>query len=188
MRLFSEKGFRGTSIAQIESAAGLTPGSGGLYHHFSTKEAVLAEGVARHLARLDALRDVRRVFVGVGDLRAQLAVTARYYLAELDSQSELLRLVIAEGRRQPDLLAAASHQLVALTYESFAEWLTEMTDGKLAGEQCRATATVGLGALLASRLTKDVLDTEGLEVADEALVSTWVEMIAGLIEPDGSQE
>jgi len=42
MRLFSEQGFRGASVAQIEAAAGLTPGAGGLYHHFGSKEDVLA--------------------------------------------------------------------------------------------------------------------------------------------------
>lgn len=31
MRLFGEQGYKATSVAQIEKAAGLTPGSGGLY-------------------------------------------------------------------------------------------------------------------------------------------------------------
>ena len=57
MRLFSEQGFRGASVAQIEAAAGLTPGAGGLYHHFGSKEDVLASGVRRHLKRLEPLRD-----------------------------------------------------------------------------------------------------------------------------------
>ena len=61
MRLFSEHGYAGTSIAKIEAAAGLTPGAGGLYHHFKSKEAVLAAGIERHLARLQALREIRRV-------------------------------------------------------------------------------------------------------------------------------
>ena len=61
MRLFSEQGFRGASVAQIEAAVGLTPGAGGLYHHFESKEEVLAFGVRRHLQRLEALRDVRRI-------------------------------------------------------------------------------------------------------------------------------
>jgi len=61
MRLFSEQGFRGASVAQIEAAAGLTPGAGGLYHHFGSKDDVLASGVRRHLQRLEPLRDIRRV-------------------------------------------------------------------------------------------------------------------------------
>ena len=85
MRFFSENGYSGTSIAKIEAAAGLTPGAGGIYHHFKSKEALLAAGIERQLARLDALRDIRRVLGPLGDLKAELTLTARYILAELDA-------------------------------------------------------------------------------------------------------
>ena len=39
MRLFGEQGYKGTSVIQIEKAAGLTPGAGGIYHHFSSKKS-----------------------------------------------------------------------------------------------------------------------------------------------------
>jgi AcrR family transcriptional regulator len=42
MRLFSTKGFEATSVSQIEAAAGLSPGSGALYRHFASKEALLS--------------------------------------------------------------------------------------------------------------------------------------------------
>ena len=60
MRLFSEHGYAATSIAKIEAAAGLTPGAGGIYHHFASKEAVLAAGIERQLSRLGALREIRQ--------------------------------------------------------------------------------------------------------------------------------
>ena len=95
----------GASVAQIEAAAGLSPGAGGLYHHFRSKEEVLAAGIERQLARLDALRDVRRLLAGVGDMRAELTITARYFLAELDSQSELFRILVFENRSRPSCSA-----------------------------------------------------------------------------------
>ncbi|MGH8967612.1 MAG: TetR/AcrR family transcriptional regulator, partial [Actinomycetes bacterium] len=52
MELFSEHGYRGTSITQIEQAVGLSPGAGGIYHHFPSKEALLTAGVERQLSRL----------------------------------------------------------------------------------------------------------------------------------------
>lgn len=179
MRLFSEQGFRGTSVAQIERAAGLSPGSGGLYHHFDSKDAVLAAAVARHLSRLEALRDIRRVFSGLGDLRAQLTITARYFLAELDSQTELLRLLSSEARRQPDLLTDAVDQLLRETYESFGGWLAR--ESAIPEERLRGIVFLGLGSLLSSRLTRDVLGAEGLVPDDEELVEAWAEMMLGAL-------
>ena len=177
MRLFSEQGFRSASVAQIEQAAGLTPGAGGLYHHFSSKEEVLAAGVRRNLERLQAVRDVRRVIGNLGDLRAELSVTARYFLAELDSQSELLRIVVSETRRQPQLLAEAADQLIASTFQGFAEWLRE-TAGVVAEEKDASTiAALALGALLSSRLLHNVIGVETLGVDDDTLVSGWVDMV-----------
>ena len=184
MRLFAERGLRGTSVSQIEAAAGLSPGSGGLYHHFSSKDAVLAEGVARHLARLDALRDIRQVFAGIGDIESQLAITARYYLAELDSQADLLRLLAAEARRRPDLLTSAVDHLVARTYEDFVEWLGQAAP-QAPRERVRAVSTIGLGALLASRLTRDVLGVGSSGVSDEVLVATWTQMMARALDDAG---
>jgi AcrR family transcriptional regulator len=184
MRLFAQRGFRGTSVSQIEAAAGLSPGSGGLYHHFSSKDAVLAEGVARHLARLDALRDIRQVFAGIGDIESQLAITARYYLAELDSQADLLRLLVAEARRKPDLLTSAVDHLVARTYEDFAEWLGQAAP-QAPRERVRAVSAIGLGALLASRLTRDVLGVGSSGVSDEIFVATWAEMMARALDDAG---
>ena len=111
MRLFSERGFSATSIAKIEAASGLTPGAGGLYHHFKSKEAILAAGIERQLSRLDALRDIRRVLTPLGDLKAELTLTARYILAELDNESELLRILSSEARNRPQLLTVAVDRL-----------------------------------------------------------------------------
>lgn len=182
MRLFGEKGFRGTSVAQIEAAAGLTPGAGGLYHHFSSKEALLAAGIERHLARLDALRDIRRILTNLGDLRAELSVTARYFLAELDSQVELFRLLISEVRARPTLLTDAADQLVASTYRSFAEWLQHGSGESLSEERATMIATLSLGSLLSTRFISGVLGLDSTDVDDEALVAAWVDMVAAMIE------
>jgi AcrR family transcriptional regulator len=51
IRLFGEQGYAATTISQIEAAAGLSPGSGGLYRHFPSKDALLAEGVRQQIGR-----------------------------------------------------------------------------------------------------------------------------------------
>jgi AcrR family transcriptional regulator len=182
MRLFGEKGYKGASITQIEAASGLSPGAGGLYRHFKSKEELLAAGVQRHLERLDALRDVRQVFNNFGNLHDQLAITARYFLAELDSQAELLRILVSERRQWPHLLSKAVDQLIASTYQSFADWLSQVAGSDLSEDRATTIATLALGSLLSSRLLRNVIGIEGLSVADDAIIPTWVEMVICLLQ------
>jgi AcrR family transcriptional regulator len=180
MRLFSENGYSGTSITKIEAAAGLTPGAGGIYHHFKSKEALLAAGIERQLARLDALREIRNVLGPLGDIKAELTLTARYILAELDSESELLRILTSEARNRPQLLSTAAEQLVSSTFTGFAAWIGERTETPLTEEQATAIAAVGLGSLLSSRLLVDVLGIPA-QVDDLTLVDTWVQMMTTVL-------
>ncbi len=183
MRLFSEHGYAATSIAKIEAAAGLTPGAGGLYHHFKSKEAVMMAGIERQLARLDALRQIRSVLTPLGDVKSELTLIARYILAELDSESDLLRILASEARNRPQLLTAAADRLVSSTFEGFASWIAERSEQALSGEQATATAVLGLGSLFSSRLLRDVLGVP-MQLDDQTLVDTWVRwMLVALDRP-----
>jgi AcrR family transcriptional regulator len=176
MRLFSEHGYAATSIAKIEAAAGLTPGAGGLYHHFASKEAVLAAGIERRLSRLAALREIRQVLGTLEDLKAELTLTARYILAELDSESELLRILASDVRNRPQVLKTAVEQLVSSMFTGFATWIGERAERAVPAEEATAIASFGLGSLLSSRLLRDVLGIPS-EVDDVVLVDTWVQMM-----------
>jgi AcrR family transcriptional regulator len=176
MRLFSEHGYAATSIARIEEAAGLTPGAGGLYHHFKSKEAVLAAGIERQLERLGALRTIRQVLGSLGDVRAELTLTARYFLAELDNESELLRILASDVRNRPQVLTAAAEELVSSTLADFARWIAEEAEREVPAEEARARAALALGSLVSSRLLRDVLGVP-VEVDDGTLVESWVQMV-----------
>jgi AcrR family transcriptional regulator len=184
MRLFSERGYSGTSIATIEAAAGLSPGAGGLYHHFKSKEAVLSAGVERHLARLDALRDIRRLLTPMGDTKAELTLMARYALIELDNETELLRILAADGGGRTKVLTAAVERIVNATVESFASWISERATRKLPAKAAERIAAVGLQSLLGSHLLQKVLGIRS-PVEDDAFVDTWVEMMLARIRQAG---
>jgi AcrR family transcriptional regulator len=183
MHLFSQNGYAATSIAKIEAAAGLTPGAGGIYHHFASKEAVLTAGIERQLARLGALRDIRNVLGSLGDLKAELTLTARYVLAELDSESELLRILASDARNRPQVLTAAVEELVSSTFTGFAKWIGERAERSISVREATALAAFGLGSLLSSRLLRDVLGIPA-QADDETLVATWVQlMVVALTDP-----
>jgi AcrR family transcriptional regulator len=185
MHLFGENGFSGTSVAAIERAAGLTPGAGGLYHHFRSKDAVLTAGLERHLGRLGALRDIRRLFTGVGDLGIELTIVARYLLSELEAESELLHVLLTEARRRPELVQTTMATLVDSACAEFAAWLVE--EWAVPAERARSVSVVALGALLSHRLVRTVVPVDVAAVAgmvdDETFVAMWVDTFRRALQP-----
>lgn len=175
IELFARDGYQGTSIVRIERAVGLTPGSGAIYHHFPSKQALLRAGLQRQLDRRGALRDIQRILLDLGDLRAELTVLARYALMELDEETELLRLVLTESRFQPDVLGTVVDQLIAAGHTGFAGWLHERRG--LDPRHAETVASVGLGALFAHRLPQLVLGHRALSIDDDDFVATWVRML-----------
>src|SRR5215813_2487293 len=102
MTLFSENGFRGTTVGEIERRAGLTPRAGALYRHFPSKEAVLEASFERHISELEAMHNAIEL-MPLGNLCAELTLLARFGLQMLDSERSLRRIVITEGDRFPEL-------------------------------------------------------------------------------------
>ncbi|WP_018178790.1 TetR/AcrR family transcriptional regulator [Jongsikchunia kroppenstedtii] len=180
MRLFGEQGYRATSVAQIEAAAGLAPGSGGLYHHFRSKELLLEAGIDRHLDRVRALRDISQIFEGLADMRSELTVLGRFTLEVLDEESQLLRIVSSELRDRPQKLTDAVEQMLADSYRQLANWIERQVPD-IERAQAETTATVALNALFGYRATRDVLG-ESASPGDDEIVAEWVEFVASRLE------
>jgi AcrR family transcriptional regulator len=123
MRLFGEQGYQATSVAQIEAAAGLAPGSGALYHHFKSKEELLGAGVDRQLDRRSAMRDIRSLFAGLGDLRIELTMLGRYVLTVLDDETQMLRVASQVPADLSKRLTAAYGALFEGLYAELADWV-----------------------------------------------------------------
>lgn len=177
MRLFGDRGYDATSVAEIERSAGLTPGAGGLFHHFPSKEAVLAAAIERQLARLEAVRQIRGAVPPLGDLRAELSLVARYVLLELEEEQELLRVLISQGRQRPHLLAGAVEQIARGTFDEFAALF-----GRSGGTE--VGAALALGSLVAFASAELLLGQALVHADREEVIATWVEMVMGLIESE----
>lgn len=102
VRLFARQGFKGTTVGQIEDAAGLIPRRGALYRHFPSKRALLEAAVERHTHELNSLSHVVDLFP-LGDLRAELTLLIRWLLAELDRERDVIRILEKEGEHVPEL-------------------------------------------------------------------------------------
>ncbi|MCX8555247.1 MAG: TetR/AcrR family transcriptional regulator [Mycolicibacterium sp.] len=181
MRLFSEQGYKATSITQIEKAAGLVPGCGALYNHFKTKEAVLAAGIDRQLDRRRAMHDISALFAGEGELRTELTLLGRYVLSVLNQESQFLQVAARTPTEQSDRVNAAYAALVDGLYSELSDWIRGCAPG-LDEHEARRMAVVGVNALLGKQATRVVFHAPQADTPDDEFIADWTAMLAGRIE------
>jgi AcrR family transcriptional regulator len=106
LRLFAERGFRATTIADIAEATGTAHGL--VYHYFSSKDDLLTAILERY-AFVGTLGDllVDSHESPAADVLTEIAVG---FSRALDERADLLRLVVAESGSNP-LVAEALAQV-----------------------------------------------------------------------------
>ena len=181
MRLFGEQGYQATSITQIEAAAGLAPGSGALYHHFKSKEALLEAGIDRQLDRRRAMHDIRTLFAGLGDLRIELTMLGRYVLTVLDEEAQLLQIAARTPPDQSPRLNNAYAALIDGLSAEVADWIKGWAP-KISKHDATAIAAVGVDALLGRRATHAVFRMPAMDMQDGDFIAAWAAMLAGRVE------
>jgi AcrR family transcriptional regulator len=164
MTLFADRGFRETTVGDIEVAAGLQPRRGALYRHFRSKEALLEAAVQQHLASVEAGlvamddRDPDR------DIAAAALPLGRWFLAELDAERRLFRILEHD----------AGHRRIAELIERRAHRVRPRVDAD-------ALAIVVVGPLANHRRCEWTFGGAPLGVNDERLLRTWAESLARLV-------
>ncbi|MFJ6215139.1 TetR/AcrR family transcriptional regulator [Streptomyces sp. NPDC092296] len=186
MRLFGEQGYTKTTIAEIERAAGLSPGSGALYRHFRSKEELLAEGVRAKVAGnaglLALLGDPQAA--AALPLRERLAALARAGLRRLDGERDLNRIVVRDLAAFPALLAEVREGEMRRIHAGVAQWL-RMQAGP--GERdWDALAVVLVGAISHFWLLRDVFGTHPSGLDEDRMVAAFVDLAEGLLQRPGS--
>lgn len=92
LKLFVEQGYQKTSIAGIETEAGLVPRAGAFYRHFDGKQTLLVEIAKAYVSEtpedfgLDRLADF-------GDTRSELVAIALKYEEAMIRQKPFARLI-----------------------------------------------------------------------------------------------
>ena len=100
-RLFVERGYRATSIAMIEEAAGLAPRTGGFYRHYPGKAELAAEICETEIIETRADLGFDGV-LPLGDTRAELVLVGKGYAKAFERQAPLASLA-AEVRHLPQI-------------------------------------------------------------------------------------
>jgi AcrR family transcriptional regulator len=180
-RLFAERGYRGTSVGDIEAAAGLAPRAGGLYKHFESKEALLRAVMAQHADAVDEF-DARLLTLDLGDLHAEVTLVARWGLAELRQEHELTRIVMKEGERFPELRTAFRDLIVGRGHRLGRAWIEARAERfGVRVEDPQALATVLVDALVGYTLEEVLVGPSPAGVDDERFLAAWIDAATTLI-------
>ena len=184
MRLFSDRGFEATSVSQIEAAAGLAAGSGALYRHFKSKDALLAAGIDRQLDRRAAMHDIRDLFAGLGDLRSELTVLGRYLLSVVDQETELLQIAARTPAGISEHLDTAYAALVDGLIDELNGWITAWAPRADSG-QTKVLAALGINSILGQRFARHLFRRTDDHEPDDVYLKEWTAVLAARVEEIG---
>ena len=179
--LFLQQGFAGTTVTQIEAAAGLSPGSGSFYRHFRSKQAVLQAVVDREVERLDAERHLGPEPEETdGDVRAALAGELRQRLGNLQRIQPLMLLLAREREHLGPSAANLGDLLVARNLKLRAERLAAWMDsGAIPRRDADALAAVVLHALTGLHLSESFFGSPPGGLTADTIVAMLVELVTG---------
>jgi AcrR family transcriptional regulator len=188
MRLFADKGYERTSIADIQRAAGLHPGSGALYKHFPSKEAVLRAGINRFVEDIERGRAVLRAPAATAGMT--LEAVGRELLRLLGEERDALRIVWRELDQFPDLQARVGRDRIQYGYASAATWVREqVTAGTLATDDPEATAVVLMSSVTMYRVLEALFGEPPGRINPERFLRAWLRVAAhGVMTPATSSE
>jgi AcrR family transcriptional regulator len=185
MRLFGEQGYAATSVAQIEAAAGLTPGAGGLYAHFRSKEALLRAGLE---ALLTPDPDLGEATGGAGarptEPLAELEGVVRAGLARLEHDRDDSRVLVRDLRRLPDLLELSADRELRPLHDRLEAYLSSPRFRVPEGATARGLAAVLVGATANFWLLADVFGGYPAGVTEDEFVATLARLTATLLTPE----
>jgi AcrR family transcriptional regulator len=181
MALFADRGFDGTSVGEIERAAGLAARSGALYQYFKGgKEELLRATIERELEAIDELGSVLDM-LPLGDLQAELTLMARWNLSSLERRSQLSRFVRRDAARLPDDLRDTLYdRLVDQPYRLVVDWLRERLPNAERPPDLYPLALILVEPMASYRSIRQTFGHVPDDIDDERFVAAWVQTALAL--------
>ncbi|HEX2313361.1 MAG TPA: helix-turn-helix domain-containing protein [Thermomonospora sp.] len=189
LRLFADRGYAATSVAEIEAAAGLSPGAGGLYRHFRSKEEVLGAAVREHIAR--TREQIARVLENASvfedrPLEVRLKMACKAGLAKMREEQDLVRVLFRDLDQFPGLIAEMREGIVNPLYDGIATWLSTQPEYAGADEDWQAIASVLGGAVVNYWLANESMYEAPSRIDEARFVNGWARLALGLVAAERS--
>jgi len=174
VRLFAEKGFRGTTTRELAAAVGVSEPV--LYQHFATKRGLykaIIEAICANDERDEALEKAR----AAGDDYTFFARLAELILQWHDEQPQILRLLLfsaLEGHELKDLFV---ERQVVVHYEILAEYIKRrQADGAFRQTDAYLAARAFTGMVSHQGVAKNVLGLRDLKGDSKQIARSIAEM------------
>lgn len=180
LSLFAQQGVDATSVTELEEKAGLKPGSGSFYRHFSNKEELFAEVIQAEVSRIKSQSAVlsKTLEGSLGDTRAELRLHVRSMLVGFSLMEDFIRILAQEQARGPELMALLADVLVTEGRATEAERLKEKIDaGEVVAVDPERLSSLILSAVSGFALMRIYAGGDTVAGDDEAFVDTLVSVI-----------
>ncbi|WP_168221081.1 TetR/AcrR family transcriptional regulator [Actinomadura sp. WMMA1423] len=184
LRLFADRGYAATSVAEIEAAAGLSPGAGGLYRHFRSKEEVLASAIREHIERTRRqISDVLTQATAYEErpLEVRLRMTCHAGLAKMREEQDLIRVLFRDLDQFPNLVAEMREGIVNPLYDGIATWLSAQPEFEGSDEDWPAVAAILGGAVVNYWLANEAMYEPPTRIEEKRFVESWARLGLGLV-------
>jgi AcrR family transcriptional regulator len=182
LELFADRGYEGTSIGEIEAAAGLSPRSGALYKHFASKGELFEAALRQRIEAIDAF-DARLELTPLGDSRAELTLIGRWALAELARERQLVRVVMRDGGRVPELAerfaATIVRRGIEISIRTLERYAAER--GAVVADP-EALGEVICASLVGFSLQRTLFGDDAAGVDEDRFIAAWVDSCLTIID------
>ena len=178
LTLFAEEGYQKTSIARIESEAGLVPRAGAFYRHFESKQALLLE-IAKTRVSENPEEFGFEKLADFGDTRAELVAIALKYEEAMIRQKPFARLI--EEIRLLDFGPELQNELDGQMFAGLESWIETKpaAEGLSKSERAALIISVIGGWLFYLSMLRQGSAVEGLR---DTLLGEWASRWANMLD------
>jgi AcrR family transcriptional regulator len=174
LKLFAAKGYAAASVADIQRASGLAPGSGALYKHFASKRELLEAAVEY---RIDSIVSAREQFDAEepGSVEHAVRTAGRLIWNNLKQSEDLLKVMLREPDELGDLDEKTWQVITDNAYQRFADELIRSNRaGRTRIPDPEATAAVAIGSLSYAATLQALTGRSPGNIDDDRYFEAWV--------------
>jgi AcrR family transcriptional regulator len=181
LKLFAAKGYAATSVADIQRASGLAPGSGALYKHFASKRELLEAAVSY---RIDSIVIARKQYDAGGPSSVEQAVRTAGQLIwnNLNQSEDLIKVMLREPDELGDLDEKTWQVITDNAYQRFADELAASNrSGRTSIPDPEAAAAVAIASLSYAATLQALTGRSPGNIDEDRYFEAWVNQTVSVL-------